>query len=128
MKLVSPLLATLLTTFSPLANAGQITSQSFEAPFAELDRSGKRTIEGFNVDGDAQVMQHFVRLTPDRQSKSGSLWAKEALPKGIKNLAATLTFRISGQGEKLYGDGIGLWLMQGGLKTGSLHGVNSKVS
>ena len=129
MKLFKPLTVLLSAlTAHQTAMAVEIKGQTFEAPFTDLDRSGKRTVASYSVDGDAQVMQHFIRLTPDRQSKSGALWAKENLPKDLKNLAATLTFMISGQGEKLYGDGIGLWLMQGGLKTGSLHGVNPKFT
>tara|TARA_B110000305_G_C19222583_1_gene531315 strand:+ start:374 stop:895 length:522 start_codon:yes stop_codon:yes gene_type:complete len=49
--------------------------------------------------------------------------------KELTNLAATLTFRISGQGEKLYGDGISLWLTQDkSYKAGSLHGVSPKFT
>lgn len=66
----------------------------------------------------------FIRLTPDRQSKRGTLWTRESLG-DLKEFAATLTFRISGQGKKLYGDGIALWLTQfTRQQQGEVHGID----
>ena len=66
----------------------------------------------------------FVRLTPDRVSKRGTLWSNEPLGT-TPEFSATLTFRISGQGKKLYGDGVGLWLTQfDRQQQGGLHGLD----
>jgi hypothetical protein len=45
----------------------------------------------------------------------------------FKEISAILTFRISGQGKKLFGDGIGLWLTQfNRQQQGNLHGIDGK--
>jgi len=79
------------------------------------------------------VKNNFLRLTPDRASKRGTAWAKSAIGNNWgadsandEEISATMTFRISGQGAKLFGDGIGLWLTQLSRQTaGELHGITS---
>ncbi|GMH90093.1 hypothetical protein TrVE_jg2740 [Triparma verrucosa] len=99
---------------------------SFSSPFTETDRNGQYMVPNFMMAGDADVKKTFVRLTPDRQSKRGTLWSKGVVGP-YSEISATLTFRISGQGSKLFGDGIALWLTKSPRPTnGKLHGMDSK--
>ena len=64
-------------------------------------------MSNWNIGGDAKVNKHFVRLTPDRQSKKGWMFAHN--PIGARDWSVTLRFRLSGQAKSLYGDGIHFW-------------------
>ena len=57
--------------------------------------SGSRKISQWTCGGDATINEFFVRLTPDRQSKSGFCWSKSTLNAG--EWVTTIKFRISGQ-------------------------------
>ena len=57
--------------------------------------AGNRYIANWRSDGDAFINEYFVRLTPDRQSKSGYLWSSETFGDG--EFVTTIKFRISGQ-------------------------------
>jgi hypothetical protein len=71
------------------------------------------------------VNSNFIRLTPDRQSKKGSIWSKKALMTPSFN--AVMKFRISGQGKNMFGDGIALWIVQQSYyMEGNLHGFQDK--
>lgn len=94
---------------------------SFSQPFDSIDANGNRRISpSFEIGNDAIVQPHFIRLTPDRQSKRGHLWYTGKTsdngvylgPKlDLPSFSMILSFRISGQGSKgLGGDGIALWL------------------
>ncbi|OQR97756.1 lectin [Thraustotheca clavata] len=106
-------LSLLLLTVA-IAKATLLPSISFEKPFDQISADGVREIsDDFTFGGHAQVNRHFVRLTTDRQSKRGYIWSKNTL--GSTQLSRAeftiiLTFRISGQAERWYGDGIGLWI------------------
>ena len=88
--------------------------------------SGERKVGNdgdWRVYGDARVHSSFIRLTPDRQSKQGALWSRG--PSASTSLNAILEFRISGQGKKLFGDGLGLWFVnQPYYSSGHLQGNN----
>jgi mannose-binding lectin 2 len=102
--------------------AAKEEARSFHEPFETLDGEGKRTVPGWLVGGDAAVEKGFVRLTTDRQSKKGHLWNSMAI--GRDEFSAIMQFRISGQGAKFFGDGIGLWFTQdAAIRPGNLHGV-----
>lgn len=45
--------------------------------------------------GDAVINEYFIRLTPDRQSKSGAIWSGQSFTSG--EFVTTIKFRISGQ-------------------------------
>eukprot|EP01006_Ploeotia_vitrea_P029875 TRINITY_DN62325_c0_g1_i1.p1 TRINITY_DN62325_c0_g1~~TRINITY_DN62325_c0_g1_i1.p1 ORF type:complete len:422 (+),score=31.84 TRINITY_DN62325_c0_g1_i1:119-1384(+) len=95
---------------------------SFEPPFTGVDRDGHREIPNWTTAGDAQVLQHFARLTPDRQSKRGFLWSnpEASLP---AEFSIVLKFRLSGQGKVLFGDGLALWLTEyKSFTPGGFHG------
>jgi mannose-binding lectin 2 len=91
------------------AQAKLLDRVSFEKPFDAIDADGARRVgDNFESGGTAAVNRHFVRLTPDRQSKRGFIWGKQQL--GAKEFEAVLTFRISGQAKSWFGDGLALWI------------------
>ena len=98
---------------------------SFKQPFDQLDTTGKRTVPNWNVGGDAVINEGFVRLTTDRQSKSGFMWC--GTPLSGPEFSMTMQFRISGQGARFFGDGIGMWLTASpSYVNGMMHGVDEK--
>jgi hypothetical protein len=76
-----------------------------QPPYRSFDGAGSRTLAGFSYGGDTTALENFVRLTPDRASKRGWLWGDR--PLNVTSFSATLTFRVSGQGSQLFGDGLG---------------------
>ena len=100
----------------------------YHSPNAILWLNSKLTCSEWQAQGDTDVKSAFVRLTPDRQSKRGTLWSRESIGP-LNELSATLTFRISGQGKKLFGDGIGLWLTQyTRQQPGNVHGLDASFT
>ncbi|CAI5712187.1 unnamed protein product [Hyaloperonospora brassicae] len=91
------------------AHAKRLDAVSFEKPFDRVDSEGQRQVgRDFVHGGDTAVSRHFARLTPDRQQKRGYIWGTQ--PLGVKEFAAVLTFRISGQAKAWFGDGLALWV------------------
>jgi hypothetical protein len=109
---------------SPLPRAlafSELSEHSFAGPFTTFDREGLRVVPSWSHGGSAVVNEHFVRLTPDRQSKSGWLWS--STPMLADAWSATLRFRVSGQGKSLFGDGVALWFTRDrAFVPGPLHG------
>lgn len=92
-----------------VANAKLLERVSFEKPFDEIDAEGARLVgANYETGGAAAVNRHFVRLTPDRQSKRGYIWGREQL--GAREFSLVFTFRISGQAKSWFGDGLALWI------------------
>ncbi|TYZ64381.1 hypothetical protein PybrP1_009061 [[Pythium] brassicae (nom. inval.)] len=90
-------------------SAAPIDSLSFKEPFEKVGADGARQLsEHYEVGGHTQVKRSFVRLTPDRQSKRGYIWSRAAIDSA--QFVAVITFRIHGQGQRWFGDGIGVWL------------------
>ena len=56
---------------------------------------GNRVVSSWKNSGDAVINESFIRLTPDRQSKSGALWSQSTFNNG--EWVTTIKFRISGQ-------------------------------
>ena len=112
----------LLLAIVSLSLASVLDLASFKPPFDEVDLSGGRAVnEYWRTSGTAEVMKNFIRLTPDRQSKRGSVWTKKKM--GSNSLATTIKFRISGQGKNFYGDGVGVWFSDTAFwSEGDLHG------
>ncbi|CAK4340511.1 unnamed protein product [Aphanomyces euteiches] len=106
---------------------------SFEKPFEDITAEGVRIIsDEYTFGGHAVVNKHFVRLTTDRQSKRGYIWSKKTLgAAGLKRpeFSIVLTFRISGQGERWFGDGLALWVTtEPRHSDGDNHGFKEKYS
>ena len=102
--------------------ADKLQGLSFEPPFNEIDNSGLRMASrGFRSSGSTTISSNFVRLTPEQQSKKGSLWSREAIE--LPSFSSILKFRISGRAKDFFGDGIALWFVQQGYWIeGDLHG------
>jgi len=108
-----------------LGEAAHLETLSFEPPFNEVDSGGVRMVKNWKSAGSTMVSQNFVRLTPDRQSKKGSLWSRR--PLGVDSFSAILKFRISGQAKTFFGDGVALWITNHSYYTeGDLHGCAEK--
>jgi mannose-binding lectin 2 len=109
-----------------VAFAEKLKPHSFEPPFADVDHSGQRIVNRqWRTSGSTKVLGNYVRLTPDRQSKQGALWARKSL--SVSEMSAVLKFRISGQGKHFFGDGLALWIVQQGYYSeGPLHGFHEK--
>jgi len=105
-----------------VALAEPLQHASFLPPFLEVDSSGDRMVnKHWRSSGSTEVMKNFIRLTPDRQSKRGSLWTRSKI--GSDAIVINLKFRISGQGKTFFGDGIALWLSDSAFwSEGDLHG------
>jgi mannose-binding lectin 2 len=98
-----------------------IPELSLRGPFTAFDGDGMRRVDGWALGGTAAVHENFVRLTNDRQSKRASAWATARLDR--EEWSATVRFRVSGQGKKLFGDGLALWFTGHSThKDGTLHG------
>jgi hypothetical protein len=62
-----------------------------------------------------------LRLTNDRASKRASAWATARVP--LDDWSTTIRFRVSGQGRRLFGDGLAFWFTKHNAhKDGPLHG------
>ena len=85
---------------------------SFQAPFDSFDdHSGDRNVNQYwTAGGDTSVNHNYIRLTNDRQNKRGWLYNKEPLK--ARDFSIQIKFRVSGQGQHLYGDGFVLWVTQ----------------
>ena len=95
---------------------------SFVPPYAEVDSAGDRIVnKHWRTGGTTEVMKSFIRITPDRQSKRGSVWSRTKI--GQNEMSTIVKFRISGQGKNFFGDGIGLWFTDSAFwSEGELHG------
>jgi mannose-binding lectin 2 len=99
---------------------------TFKAPFEDTDVSGTRVVgNNWKTSGTTVVNKNFIRLTPDRQSKKGSIWSKKTL--SVSSFSTVIQFRISGQGKNFFGDGIALWVTQNSYHVdGIIHGSAEK--
>ena len=119
-----------------LARAGVSDSlMSFTAPFNFINpKSGERTVPNFDVLGHAVVNENFIRLTPDRQSKRGGIVSTVPVAKGpLREFSAVVRFRIAGQGQTLFGDGLAMWFTRGEGRRqwdagAELHGVGASFT
>ncbi|KAJ3174816.1 hypothetical protein HK101_010823 [Irineochytrium annulatum] len=62
----------------------------------------------------------YIRLAPDRQSKSGWLWSK--VPFTSSSWIIEFEFKVSGAGTALYGDGFAFWFTSDREKMGPVFG------
>jgi len=103
---------------------------SFEPPFESFNNKGDRKIDGWVVGGDAYIMENYIRVANDRASKKG--WIYNTAPTSNKKWTMEMKFRISGQGQRLYGDGLALWVTSTARsdyqRGGSLFGAPNKIN
>eukprot|EP00904_Undaria_pinnatifida_P013990 jgi/Undpi1/9721/HiC_scaffold_27.g12177.m1 len=87
---------------------------TFNPPFLDVDHFGKRTVGyAWDLTGETKALKNFVRLTPDQQaslSKTGALWSVDAV--GHTVFSSVLEFRVSGKGDRFFGDGLAMWVVE----------------
>jgi len=86
-------------------------------------------IPHWDYSGDTSIADKYIRLTPDRQSKRGQLWNREpwnptgkSAQKNTAPFEVHTRFEVSGQGTKLFGDGMAIWLTKQKGGTGPIFG------
>ncbi|KAG8224247.1 hypothetical protein J437_LFUL001626 [Ladona fulva] len=70
--------------------------------------------------GSTMVTNNYVRLTPDLQSKQGSLWNTQ--PCHVRNWELQVHFRVHGKGKDLFGDGFAIWYAKERMGSGPVFG------
>ena len=79
-------------------------------------------VSHWNFLGSTVISDKYIRLTPDRQSRRGSLWNNvqfNPLPNSEERTAeypsweVLLEFHTHGSGKKLFGDGFAMWYTEG---------------
>lgn len=111
-----------VTVLAWAAAAAELPTHSFRPPFKSYDSSfGNRKIDQWNVGGSSVLNENFLRLTPDRASKRGYAWNYALMHED--HFTSTIYFRVSGQGQTLFGDGFAVWFTNSGrYQEGSMHG------
>jgi len=106
--IAAALLAAVLASTAVSAFEGMYWSNSLKAPFNEINEAtGTKKISGWSHGGSVQIKQNFVRLTPDKPSRTGWLFNTAAGPE--EDFTVLIRFRISGAAEGLSGDGMAFW-------------------
>lgn len=76
---------------------------------------------GWRLTGSASLQENFLRLTNDRASKRASVWSTTRVQ--LDEWSTTIRFRVSGQGKRLFGDGLAFWFTANEAhRDGTLHG------
>jgi len=70
--------------------------------------------------GHTIITNDYVRLTPDKQSMSGSLW--NSVPIQSRNWDLQVHFKVHGKGKDLFGDGFAIWYVKDRLEQGPVFG------
>lgn len=70
--------------------------------------------------GSTVVTSNYIRLTPDLQSKSGSLWNTK--PCASRNWELQIQFKVFGKGKDLFGDGMVIWYAKERMIQGPVFG------
>lgn len=124
LKMITSILAILLGC--QMVCGKKLDTLSFDGPYDNVDANGKRELgSSWSYGNAAEVKQHFVRLTPDRQSKNGYVWNSEKI--AGSQFSSIVAFRISGQAKRWFGDGIGIWITKhGNYVRGQHHGFTEK--
>ncbi|CAM9749179.1 unnamed protein product [Scytosiphon promiscuus] len=82
------------------------TQLTVTGPFDKHDHKGSRIIPYFEKTGTTNIMQSFIRMTPDKPDSVGTLWSRS--PIGSSDISLEWKFRISGSEGVNYGDTIAL--------------------
>ncbi|CAL7938214.1 unnamed protein product [Xylocopa violacea] len=78
------------------------------------------TIPYWDFTGSTMVTNNYIRLTPDLQSKQGSIW--NSIPCHVRNWELQVHFKVHGKGKDLFGDGFAIWYAKERMKTGPVFG------
>ncbi|OAF68848.1 Lectin mannose-binding 2 [Intoshia linei] len=62
--------------------------------------------DSWKISGSTFVKQNYIRLTPDKPSKRGTIWNMNKI--NYPNWAVLINFRVHGEGS-IFGDGFAFW-------------------
>lgn len=114
-------LAALAAAAASAAAFTVLPEHSLAGPFSTFDGDGMRKLDNWRLGGHAALQEYFLRLTNDRQSKRSYAWNTARLDRD--EWSVTLRFRVSGQGKRLFGDGLAFWFTNvEHHRDGQLHG------
>ncbi|CAM9959851.1 unnamed protein product [Ectocarpus sp. 12 AP-2014] len=110
--------------------SGELKQQlSVLGPFDKHDHKGSRIIPYFEKTGATNIMQSFVRMTPDKPEELGTLWSRSTI--ATSDFSLEWKFRISGAEKVKYGDTIALVIAPMKYKAGQdgrLFGIDEKFT
>ena len=86
---------------------GMFWENSIKAPFRLDDDAHYKKLKRFTHGGSVQIKNNFIRITPDKPSRTGWLFNEALGPQG--DFSVLLRFRISGSNQHLGGDGLAFW-------------------
>ncbi|XP_048379054.1 VIP36-like protein isoform X1 [Stegostoma tigrinum] len=98
---------------------------SLMKPYQGVGATGSNT--HWDLQGNTMVTSHFIRLTPDLQSKQGAIWNRVACL--MQDWEVQVHFKIHGQGKKnLNGDGFAIWYTKDRMQPGAVFGSKDLFS
>ncbi|XP_078095410.1 lectin, mannose-binding 2-like a isoform X2 [Mustelus asterias] len=98
---------------------------SLMKPYQGVGASGSGT--HWDLHGNTMVTSHFIRLTPDLQSKQGAIWNRVACL--MRDWEMQVHFKVHGQGKKnLNGDGFAMWYTKERMQPGTVFGSKDLFS
>ncbi|XP_055849872.1 vesicular integral-membrane protein VIP36 [Episyrphus balteatus] len=76
--------------------------------------------------GNTMVLNNFIRLTADMQSRSGAIW--NLAPCMSRNWEIHVMFKVHGKGSELFGDGFAIWYAKDRMISGEVFGSKNLFS
>ncbi|KAG7449971.1 ERGIC53, mannose lectin, ER-golgi intermediate compartment [Guyanagaster necrorhizus] len=95
----------------------QLRTHSIYAPYIDQDLQNRWW--DFGADAYINTNKH-IRLTRDRPSQMGYLWSR--LPLTTANFIIEIEFKVSGDSNNLFGDGLAIWLTKERAQPGPVFG------
>ncbi|KAK0212224.1 legume-like lectin [Desarmillaria ectypa] len=95
----------------------QLRTHSIYAPYIDQDLQNRWW--DFGADAYINTNKH-IRLTRDKPSQMGYLWSR--LPLTTANFVIEIEFKVSGESNNLYGDGLAIWLTKERAEPGPVFG------
>ncbi|KAK0486482.1 legume-like lectin family-domain-containing protein [Armillaria novae-zelandiae] len=95
----------------------QLRTHSIFAPYIDQDLQNRWW--DFGADAYINTNKH-IRLTRDRPSQMGYLWSR--LPLTTANFVIEIEFKVTGESNNLYGDGLAIWLTKERAEPGPVFG------
>ncbi|KAI6649505.1 Vesicular integral-membrane protein VIP36-like [Oopsacas minuta] len=83
-------------------------------------------VANWDYTGTTLITNDFVRLTPDRQGRRGSIW--NIIPVTYKDWEVHIQIHIHGSGRTLFGDGLAFWYTKEKSQEGGLFGSKDYFS
>lgn len=84
------------------------------------------TSQNWELLGSTLASDDYLRLTPDEQSHQGAIWNR--IPCLVRDWEIHISFKVHGQGTRLYGDGFAFWYSQHRSQLGDIFGSPDQFS